>query len=444
MWKYIPALESSIFLIIIFSLNLLLLRRLLSHFNKSLNYKKNLKRFIALVFITSFFIFLGMSLKIELLLRIFVLINLFLIFSNLSFLVSLPFMLLYLQIVRVAAPKAKNQNNIVRVGASTYPLEDSLNASTYPLEDSLNASAYPLEDSLNASAYPQKASKENKLTRADFIKRGVAVFPVFAIAVSTKGVIEGFSPTKFRKINFKYENLPNDLDGLKIAHISDLHLGFFVRINDFKKIIKKLNTLNLDLILITGDFVDDYVILKEAIELVKSVKTKYGVFASIGNHEYFRGIKPVTKAFKEAKIPLLIDESTSININNSKLFIGGVDDPKKMAGDINTFLDKSLTKVLKKYKNEDFKIIMSHRPNILPIAAKNNIDLVLSGHTHGGQLGMNNRSIFESFYPKSYLWGKYQIDKTNLYTSSGAGHWFPFRIGCPTEVPIITISKKDK
>jgi len=86
MWKYIPALESSIFLIIIFSLNLLLLRRLLSHFNKSLNYKKNLKRFIALVFITSFFIFLGMSLKIELLLRIFVLINLFLIFCKVGIL----------------------------------------------------------------------------------------------------------------------------------------------------------------------------------------------------------------------------------------------------------------------------------------------------------------------------------------------------------------------
>jgi len=151
------------------------IRKRLRQFNKSLDYKKNIKRFIALVFITSFFIFLGMSLKIELLLQIFVLINLFLIFSNLSFLVSLPFMLLYLQIVRVATPKAKNQNNIVRVGAPAYPSEDSLNTSTYP----------------------QEASKE-KLTRADFIKRGVAVFPVFAIAASTKGVIEGFSPTKFK------------------------------------------------------------------------------------------------------------------------------------------------------------------------------------------------------------------------------------------------------
>jgi len=85
---------------------------------------------------------------------------------------------------------------------------------------------------------------------------------------------------------------------------------------------------------------------------------------------------------------------------------------------------------------------MSHRPNILPIAAKNNIDLVLSGHTHGAQFGFNNRSIFEKLYPKSYLWGKYQIDNTILYTSSGAGHWFPFRIGCPTEIPIITLSTK--
>jgi hypothetical protein len=398
MFKYVPAIESSIFLIIIFSINLLLLKKLLKNFDKNLNYKKNLKKFIILVFVVSFFIFLGMSLKIELLLKIFVLVNLFLIFANLSFLLSLPFMLIYLKVISILERKIE------------MPTSDS-------------------------------PPNNTNLTRREFIKKGVAIFPLLTITTSSIGIFEGFSPTNFKKVNLSYKNLPESFNGLKIAQISDLHLGFFVRINDLKKITKKLDKLNLDLLLITGDFVDDYIILDEAIELVKNVKTKYGIYASIGNHEYFRGIEPVIKAFKKAEIPLLINDNVSIEINSEKLFIGGVDDPRRLHGDINIFLENALKQTLKKSKNESFKIIMSHRPNILPLAAKNNINLVLSGHTHGGQFGFNNRSIFESQYPKSYLWGKYAINETQLYTSSGAGHWFPFRIGCPTEVPIITLSR---
>ena len=82
---------------------------------------------------------------------------------------------------------------------------------------------------------------------------------------------------------------------------------------------------------------------------------------------------------------------------------------------------------------------MSHRYKVFPHSINNNIELTISGHSHGGQIGFNRRSIFEGVNKHKYLWGKYQEKNSVLYVSSGAGHWLPFRINCPTEIPIFTL-----
>ena len=90
---------------------------------------------------------------------------------------------------------------------------------------------------------------------------------------------------------------------------------------------------------------------------------------------------------------------------------------------------------------DGFTILMSHRPEGLNAAAALGIPLTLAGHTHGGQFGWFGRSIFEPWLPHRYLWGKYQKDQSQLYTSAGVGHWFPFRLGCPPEAPIIVLKR---
>ena len=93
--------------------------------------------------------------------------------------------------------------------------------------------------------------------------------------------------------------------------------------------------------------------------------------------------------------------------------------------------------------SDAFKVLMSHRAKALDFADRFNVDLILAGHTHGGQIGFNRRSVFENFLANEpYLWGKYKKGKTQLYTSSGVGHWFPFRIGCPAEAPIIVLKNR--
>jgi predicted MPP superfamily phosphohydrolase len=82
---------------------------------------------------------------------------------------------------------------------------------------------------------------------------------------------------------------------------------------------------------------------------------------------------------------------------------------------------------------------MAHRPDAFNAAVELDIDLTLSGHTHGGQVGLGGRSFWSLFAPGSYLRGLYRKEKSRLYVSSGIGHWFPFRLGCPSEAPIIEL-----
>ncbi len=280
------------------------------------------------------------------------------------------------------------------------------------------------------------------LSRRNFLKHTGYIFPLAAVSLTGNGFKEGFSETKFKKLNLFYKNLNPDFKHLKILHITDLHLGFFIGLSHLKEIVEKANKEDIDIVVVTGDFVDEYNLLDEGVKLLKQIKTKYGIYSCAGNHEYFRNIKPVIKKFTEEKIPYLINQGVTITINNSKLFIGGVDDFKKVKGDAKVkqdFYNNAVDRTLEYNKDSQFTLLMCHRPNPFDYCAKKNVDLVLSGHTHGGQFGLFGKSLFETKKNK-YVWGHYTNKNSQLFVSSGAGHWFPFRIGCSTEVMIYILN----
>lgn len=279
--------------------------------------------------------------------------------------------------------------------------------------------------------------------RRDFIKGISAAFPLILTGSSVYGFGDSFNKVKIREIPFYFENLAQDLQDLKILHLSDLHLHAFFTLSDLEEIIPGLLRHKPHLILITGDIADDLRLLPESLNLINSIKPKLGGFISVGNHEYYRGIKSVIKIIDKSPFPLLLNKGQTVKIGNTSLFIGGLDDPRTLSAENHRFLQRSLDKTLNYNHHSDFNIIMSHRPSALDIASEQNIDLVLSGHTHGGQMGFNGRSIFEGLVKEKYLWGKYQKGKTQLYTSAGVGHWLPFRLGCPAEAVIITLKKSN-
>lgn len=278
-------------------------------------------------------------------------------------------------------------------------------------------------------------------SRRLFLKSAAAAFPVFAIGTAGSGFSSAFSKTQFPQINMPFTGLPKALNDFKILQLTDLHLGYYFGLDHLEETLKDAEKYNVDMVVVTGDIADDLTLMTDALKLIDQLKTPYQKYVTLGNHEYFRGIENSIKQIEAGPIPLLRNESGVLNINGSSLIIGGADDPVRLRGNKTDFFTKALDITFTNAPSEGFRLLLSHRPNALDAAEQYNIDLILSGHTHGGQVGISGKSLWDIFNENAYLWGKYQKGDSKLYTSAGMGHWFPFRLNCPLEAPVITLQK---
>jgi len=305
-----------------------------------------------------------------------------------------------------------------------------------PLSGLVNITA-----SILAKRQARKQTDVDPESRRRFLSRTAAVLPATALGLGTVGLADSFSDVKIFKRELKYRNLPESLDGISILHLSDLHLGRYFGLSNLRDLAARLDEYHPDIVLLTGDICDVVSQLPDTIRIVHELNPRYGTYASIGNHEYYHGVEHARKVHSQSPVPLLINEGLSIQINGTAIFIGGADDPRFLRGDDDSFLRDTVDRTLSHATTESFKILMSHRPRGFVRAAELGVDLTLSGHTHGGQIGIGGRSIFESDDPPNYFWGHYENGESQLYTSSGVGHWFPFRLGCPAEAPLLVLKK---
>jgi predicted MPP superfamily phosphohydrolase len=286
-----------------------------------------------------------------------------------------------------------------------------------------------------------RSESEIQKSRREFIMRAAAIIPGAALTTQAAAIAGAYAEIKVPVINLPIAGLPEKLRGLKIAHLSDSHLGHYKYLDDLEEAVEKITPHSPDLVLVTGDISDDLSILGDAIRIIDSIDPPLGVFASVGNHEYYRGIAAVRKIFEKSPFPMLIDEGVLVEKEGHKIFIGGADDPVSLRSVNIDFLKQTVKKTLEPAPDDSFRILMSHRPRGLDFAPDHGVSLVLAGHTHGGQVGFFGRSAFEAVWPELYLWGIYRKKNTTLYTSSGMGHWMPLRIACPAEAPILILEK---
>jgi len=324
------------------------------------------------------------------------------------------------------------------VGVISVFLFDLLMLITLPFSWAINLINARIQ-SIKSKSNSEKSFDPN---RRKIIKAAAAALPLFALGTTGTGLASSFQPVNIRKIPMHFDNLPDALNGFKILHLSDLHLGIYFQLSDLEKVIEDAINEKPDLFLITGDVSDDLTLLPDALRIIHQLNTPQNGFVSLGNHEYYRGVREAIQIFATSPVPLLINHGKTIKIGDSKLFIGGADDPVSLRSDITAFLNRTVEMTMKNSPMDAFRILMSHRPKSLDIAENYNIDLILSGHTHGGQIGHNGRSVFDGMIDKEpYMWGTYRKGNTRLYTSAGMGHWFPFRFNCPPEAPLIILKK---
>ncbi len=280
------------------------------------------------------------------------------------------------------------------------------------------------------------------MNRRDFLRTAASALPMISTASGLAGVVKSFDEVRLPVFHFTFAGLPSALHGLKICQLSDMHLGYFRGVREMEKLFEQVVAHQPDLVLVTGDIADDLTLLPETLRLLAALKPPLGVYASLGNHEYYRGIKTVRQHFEASTIPLLCNAGLSLSVPGATLFIGGADDPSRSRRrDMKTFFPQTVAAALLNAPSDSFKILMSHRPRGFYSAAELGAQLTLAGHTHGMQIGYNGRSLFELNSSEKLLWGHYQRGESQLYTTSGVGHWFPFRLGYPPEAPIIVLER---
>jgi predicted MPP superfamily phosphohydrolase len=277
--------------------------------------------------------------------------------------------------------------------------------------------------------------------RRVFLKGAAAVVPLATISAGLGGVGRAYGAAEVRLKPFRIARLPDGLEGLRVLHLSDLHLGHYVTIDDLEDILACAAQFSPDLVLVTGDVSDDLEQLPAVLDKIAALSPPLGCYAILGNHEYFRGIVQVRAIYARSPVPLMVNEHVVIKAGTTDLLLGGIDDPVTMHDIAPDFFPRNLDTAFSSAPRDAFPLLMSHRPDVFPFAAERKIGLTLAGHTHGGQIGLGGRSILEGAFPHSYLWGKYALGDSLLYTTSGAGHWFPFRLGCPTEAPVIELHR---
>lgn len=260
-------------------------------------------------------------------------------------------------------------------------------------------------------------------------------------AAPTIGLCTGIIVRKdlvVREVPFKFANLPKDLEGLRLVQLSDMHMGAFYTAADLARAVDAANGLRADLMLVTGDLITDrYDPLDRCLLELKRLRAASGVWGCLGNHEMRSKVQNYTTQKAAAMgMRFLRQEAEMLPFGGAKLNLVGVDHQRRDR----PYLEHTAELVAP----GAFNVLLSHNPDVFPVAARQRFDLTISGHTHGGQINIDllgsNLNIADLVTP--FTKGAYQIDQSSLYVNSGLGTiGVPVRLGSPPEVTLITLCK---
>lgn len=258
--------------------------------------------------------------------------------------------------------------------------------------------------------------------------------PVLFIVIGN-GIIQ-MGP-RHKKIPIAFQDLPNDLENLRILHLTDLHIGDSLPTSFVQKLVERIQSIKPHIVVLTGDILDGFIEKHQSdMNILGKISAPYGVYFVPGNHEYYwDGVKNI-EAFRKIGFNVLINQTFSINIGSAHLQIAGVPDPAAAH-----FQSKGpdFSELSSQLHPESFKIILSHQPSLAKKTEKMGFHLQLSGHTHGGQFfPWNWLIVFFERYSK----GLYRLNKMQLYVNQGTGYWGPqLRLGTYCELAEIILRK---
>ena len=301
-------------------------------------------------------------------------------------------------------------------------------------------------------------------SRRTFIKAGSIAVPALCYGASGYSIFAKSSDLAVFRYAIRVRDLPSELAGLRIAQLSDTHLGVFVSLDKLDEMLRIIEAEKPDVLVITGDFIDGIGWTEEAVSRVDAVARclPYGAYFCWGNHEYLRDAPRIERALAASSIIALKNDCACVVKAERPLYFLGVDYPwvrNLMIGEQER--ERMIQEALQEVPKDAVTVLLAHHSDFIEQGTKYNIDLTLAGHTHGGQFAFGQTALLPVQY--RYMRGFYNADgamgdirggsataPTAVgdgaplgYVNSGAGSWFPMRFGCPPEITIMTLTRKE-
>ena len=230
--------------------------------------------------------------------------------------------------------------------------------------------------------------------------------------------------------------LPSGHDGLSIIHLTDIHHGLYTPLEDVQRAVHIANQLKPDLVALTGDYVTlSPAYIGPVARALGKLRSRLGVFAVLGNHDFQVDAEAVTKALRSHQIHVLRNSHRPLRNSSGTLWLIGVDDLWWSSDD--------LPLALESVPSEDARILLCHNPRGIRKAALHGIDLVLSGHTHGGQVRLPGVNfLYRSKLGRRFVEGWNRLGETQIYVNRGIGKVVvPVRVSCPPEIARIVLHR---
>ncbi|WP_323593930.1 metallophosphoesterase [Aliarcobacter butzleri] len=270
--------------------------------------------------------------------------------------------------------------------------------------------------------------------RREFFKKGLDIGVISAVIATNVKAIDNARHVELEVVDVKINNLKKPYI---IVQISDIHIGGLITKNFIKSMVDKINLLNADIVVITGDLVDTKLeFARPALDELKNLQSKYRTYFIVGNHEYFHGVKPIIDYINSLGIKTLENENVYIGEKDEGFYLAGVYD--RFGFRYGSYIP-DINKALENCENNP-TILLAHQPKYInEIKDTKNIDLILCGHTHGGQIFPFN---FLVKLEQPYVKGLHQHnDTTQIYVNKGTGFWGPpMRLGASSEITVLRLS----